>query len=93
MSREEAVSQLVALGVTINTRPHDVRALHLAIRRHKRRQKVFMPIRQCVGKMQHASPDAARKMARISGDPFMECYHCPTCGSWHNGHAPKGRGR
>jgi hypothetical protein len=44
--------------------------------------------KQCVGKIRHASADAAHAANRHTRGRFgvMRPYHCTFCGGWHVGH-------
>lgn len=88
--RAEAVAALQALGATF-AQGGDVAALRARIdrrRSRRRRVQVFNPLGQCHGKFRHASPEAARTIAKRLG-LHLQQYHCPHCGSYHNGNPPK----
>lgn len=97
MSREEAVAQLQALGVTLG-RGGDVATLKASIAKRdfaliSRPLRAFAPEVQCVRKAKYATRDAALKAAKRIGNTAVVPYECVYCHGWHNGNPPSARGR
>lgn len=92
MSREEALTQLAALGVPLG-QSGDVAELKRATLRASRPVRVYSAERQCKTKIKYTSFAAAHKALRrienVFVRPYGPCFHC---GGWHNGNPPRSRG-
>jgi len=91
VSRDEALAQLQSLGVPFG-QSGDVKELKRSIVAAGVITRVFSPERQCLGKVRHATRDAAIRVARRMGKPGIAEYQCFHCRGWHNGNPPRSRG-
>lgn len=92
MTREQALTQLEALGVQVGG-GGDVEALSKHIRSRPRRTFQFSTASQCGTKKRWTTPEGARQAAHRFHNPEVRPYRCWSCGAWHIGNPPRGRGR
>lgn len=93
MSREEAVTHLQSLGVTLGHAGDYVDLKRATILASRTTRRIYSPERQCTHKKRHASEEAARRWAKRNiGNPFVAAYFCGHCCGWHNGNPPRSRG-